>query len=249
MERPIIGITATLTGEGRRAYATNDGYVEAIRQAGGLVLLLPPTQDQEEQQQLMTLVDGLLIPGGVDTAPCFYGEEPVAAVTTTDRRLDRFEIAMVRLALERDKPVLGICRGMQLLNVVFGGSLIQDIPTQVPGAICHSQKTLTRDEPFHHISLVKDSNLARMLWRDRLDTNTFHHQAVRKVGQGLVPVAHSADGIIEGVETPNGRVLGVQWHPECMAKEDPVQQRLFDGFVELCKETAPPMGTVINARV
>lgn len=250
MEKPIIGITATLTQEGRVwQYTTGDRYIEAIRQAGGYAVVLPPTQDPEEQRQVLNLVDGLLIPGGDDVAPCFYGEEPVAAVTTTDRQLDRFQLALIRMALEQDKPILGICRGLQILNVAFGGTLIQDIPTQVPGAICHNQKTLTKEEPFHHVSLIKDSHLARMLWRDRVDTNTYHHQAIRKVGQGLVPVAHSADGIIEGVEAPSGRVLGVQWHPECMTREDPVQQRLFDGFVALCKEPAGATGAVLNTQI
>ena len=242
MAKPVIGLTAALSGDSKTSfYRLNSDYADAVRRGEGIPLLLTPTDDREEQKRMLALVDGLLIPGGVDTAPCFYGEEPLPAVTRTDRRLDRFEIALVRMAAQMGKPVLGICRGLQLLNVACGGSLFQDIPTQVPGAIAHYQDTMKRSEPFHPVALARDSALAGLLGRDKLDVNTFHHQAVCRVGGGLVPVAHTSDGVIEGVESPDGRILGVQWHPEAMAGEDPVQQRLFDGFVALCGERKGPL--------
>lgn len=237
MAKPMIGLTAALMREGEAHwYKTNDGYVDSIVRARGVPLLLTPTDDPEDQRRYLEQIDGLLIPGGEDTAPCFYGEEPHPAVTSTDRRLDRFEIALVRLAREEGKPILGICRGHQLLNIAWGGTLYQDIPSQFPGAISHYQHTATRDEPFHRVTLEPESWLARMFEETQLETNTFHHQGVKKLAPGFRCTARTADGLAEGLESSDGAVLGVQWHPESMSHVDPVQQRLFDRFVERCAE-------------
>ena len=235
--RPIIGMTAARLLQGELdGYKTQSDYVHSIIRAGGTPVLLPRTEDEEIIQSLVKTLDGLLVPGGIDVAPCFYGEAPVAQVVCTDRMMDVFEMNLIKAVRAEGKPILGICRGCQIINVTFGGTLYQDIPTQFEGAHCHYQNTLFRSEPFHTVTAEPDSAIAQMIGETQFDVNTYHHQAVRDVAPGFSAVAWSEDNMVEGIEADDGRIIGVQWHPEGMAQRFPCFQRLFDRFVDLCRK-------------
>lgn len=226
--KPVIGLTACR--EEDRIYKTNDTYVHAVLRAGGIPLLLPIALSPAE---CAGLVDGYLFPGGIDTAPQYYGQEPLAQVTEMDRRLDDFELEMLRLLEEQGKPVLAICRGCQLLNVAFGGTLFQDIPTQCQTAGGHYQHTVSRSQPYHTVEVEQGTLLAQVLGERRLLVNSFHHQAIREVAEGFRVSARAADGIVEGIERCSGApMLGVQWHPECMEERYPVFRGLFSWLTQ-----------------
>jgi len=227
--KPIIGMTAC-RGDGK-VYKTNDTYVKAVVRAGGIPVLLPIADQPEDCPRLAAAVDGLLIPGGVDIAPQFFGEEPVKEVTCIDWELDRFELELIRQAAALKKPMLAICRGLQAVNVAFGGTLYQDIPTQCPEAHGHYQQTESRSEEYHTVRLLPGSRLAEILGEGELLTNSFHHQAIRELAPGFTVSARAKDGVIEGIESEDGAILAVQWHPECMAERYPRFRPLFQDLV------------------
>ena len=184
--KPIIGMTAC-RGEGG-VYKTNDTYVKVIVRAGGVPVLLPIATRLEDCARLASMLDGLLIPGGIDIAPQFFGEEPVKEVTCIDWEQDEFELELLRQAAAQKKPVLAICRGLQLVNVAFGGTLWQDIPTQCPQAHGHRQETESRSEPYHTVRLSPGSRLAAVLGKEELRTNSYHHQAVKDIALSLIHI-------------------------------------------------------------
>ena len=175
--------------------------------------------------------DGLLIPGGADVNPVLYGQENTASEGIDDSR-DADEIALAKCFFTAGKPVFGICRGHQVLNVAFGGTLWQDIPAQCRAAICHYQDSAARGELFHSLTLAPDSLLARIMGPGQHECNTFHHQAVRDVAPGFAAAAHAPDGLVEAVESADGLALGVQWHPENLAPEHPDHAAVFTWLVD-----------------
>ena len=175
--------------------------------------------------------DGLLIPGGADVNPVLYGQENTASEGIDDSR-DADEIALAKCFFAAGKPVFGICRGHQVLNVAFGGTLWQDIPAQCRAAICHYQDSAARGELFHSLTLAPDSLLARIMGPGQHECNTFHHQAVRDVAPGFAAAAHAPDGLVEAVESADGLALGVQWHPENLAPEHPDHAAIFTWLVD-----------------
>ena len=227
--RPIIGMTACQ--EEQKIYKTNNTYVQAILRAGGIPVLLPIANRPEDCGRLAALVDGLLIPGGVDMAPQFFGQEPPREVTCIDRVLDTFELELIRQAVALHKPMLAICRGCQVVNVAFGGTLYQDIPTQCPQAGGHYQDTASRSEEYHTVEVLPGTALAAALGEGELLTNSYHHQAVKDLAPGFVVSARAKDGIVEAIENRDGSILGVQWHPECMEERHPRFRQLFTAFV------------------
>jgi putative glutamine amidotransferase len=243
VSRPLIGVTcgAIRPEHGEPAYGQNQAYVHALQQAGALVALIPPG-DVEHARDAAARLDGLLLPGGVDIDPELYGQSPVEQVATTDRERDELEIAAFRAASERGKPVFGICRGQQLINVALGGTLYQDLPSQLTlehddEAVPHrTDRVLGRDYLGHQIDVRPESRLARIVGAGRLWVNTFHHQAVRDVAPGLVVTATSPDGVVEGLETADGRVLAVQCHPEELTHLE-WAAALFRAFVEQAART------------
>ena len=218
MSKPIvIGLTLDSEAPGGYSkfpwYAIRENYCTAIVRAGGVPLPLPHEPDLIETY--VGLIDGLVVTGGAfDLDPTLYGDASRHdSVVTKDRRT-RFEFDIMRAMLAADKPVLGICGGQQLLNVVLGGSLIQHIPDSIPQALAHEQPN-PRDQPGHDVDIVAGTLLHRLVGIDTLAVNSAHHQAVRDTGPGVIVNARARDGVIEGIEAPGYRFcLGVQWHPE-----------------------------------
>lgn len=206
-------------------------YARLIERAGGTPILAAPTEDARVIDDLIAIMSGLVITGGAfDIDPSAYGR----ARTTT--RLDTpkpirtvFESRLLEAALDRGVPVLGVCGGMQLLNVVLGGTLIQDIATEVAGALDHEQPT-SPAIPHHIVNLAPDTALSRALGTGVIEVNSTHHQAVERLGRDLVPLGHSPDGIVEAIGWKDDlSVLGVQWHPELL--DDAAGQRIYAALV------------------
>jgi putative glutamine amidotransferase len=236
---PLIGITVDSEKPGGYSkkpwYALRQNYCEAVQRAGGVVVLLP--HDLAAVPTYMTMLDGVLISGGAfDVDPALFGGGPRHATVTTKDERTRFEWALTRSALERDKPVFGICGGQQLLHVVLGGSLIQHIPDEVPNALEHEQKN-SRDQPGHAVAITPGTLLHRIVGSDHLEVNSAHHQAAGPTAPGIVVNARASDGVIEGIEAPARRFcLGVQWHPEYFTSSG--DAKLFDAFVAAARTTA-----------
>jgi putative glutamine amidotransferase len=226
--RPTIGITVGIESNGY--FSIRPEYVRAVEKAGGLPILLPPTVATEAPSRLAA-VDGLMLTGGDDVDPALYGQ-PAHPTSKWTRERDDFELAVVREALERDMPVLAICRGQQVLNVALGGTLVQDIPDEIPQAGAHRLKDVPRWQIAHEVEVASGTRLREILGRDVLPVNSSHHQAVRDLGRGLQVAARSCDGVIEAVELPGRRfVVGVQWHPEAMWNQEPDHQEVFRAFI------------------
>ena len=221
MGRPVIGICTALERArwgmwDQEAVLLSRSYVEAAQRAGALVLMLPPDQELLSQpEEALDLIDGLLLAGGADIDPSSYGEQPHPETLDTVPERDRFEIALVRAAIERDLPVLGICRGMQLINVAYGGTLLQHLPERF-GHHEHLRVPGTFDGADHDVELVEGSLAAHAAGETHHATKSHHHQGVDRLGEGLQITGCSAvDGLPEVIEIPGRRfVLGVQWHPE-----------------------------------
>lgn len=241
-KKPVIGIVEpwTVIEEGcflgaYRTYA-NYPYVEGIVKGGGVPMGLPLVMSEELCEEQTELCDGLILSGGADIDAHLYGEEPHVKQEHFDRRMDLFYIRMIHAARKKGIPVLGICRGIQAINVALGGSLIQDIPSEITPSIQHSQDAPPA-LPSHFVEIEKDSFLGAFM-PEKAEVNSFHHQAVGRLGEGLRITAKSADGIVEALENTEGSpLIAVQWHPEMMqVSGDAYAEELFRRFVELCAQ-------------
>jgi len=234
MSRPRIAVAGvTRQWDGQPRVGVNANYVRAVLAAGGLPIIFVPDLSREETSELFGECDGLLLTGGEDVDPCHYGAVPHAKLGTVDPRRDANELTLVADARARDLPILGICRGIQLCNVAFGGSLIQDLASERPSDINHDSPS-PRDVRCHPVTLTEHSKLAEILGVTSLDANSFHHQAVDRVGKGLVATAVAPDGIIEGLESadPHEWIVLVQWHPEELALQpDSADLKLFSALI------------------
>ncbi len=240
--RPLIGITAMNSGlgaDGRELQAVRPTYLRAIEAAGGIPLIICLTDDLAVIRALYERCAGILLPGGDDVDPAHYGELPHPQLGPVDRQRDHVELALARWAATEQKPLLGICRGLQVINVALGGSLYQDIPTQFGATIDHRANTSSRvwTDLTHPITLAADSRLASLLDTDRIGCNTMHHQAIKQLAPGLRAIAHAPDGIIEAVESVADQYLiAVQCHPEHLWNtSEPRWRALFTDFVLVCQ--------------
>ena len=232
--KPVIGISAPLHPESR-GYRISHCYADAVTEAGGIALLLPAVTAPEDVELLLQNLDGVLIPGGPDVDPLFYGEEPRQGLGLVIRSNDVFEMHLLKAARAAHKPILCVCRGVQVLNVTFGGTLIQDIPSQLPEALRHMQIPVDRADPTHSVDIVKDSYLYEAFGNETVLTNSFHHQCINKVAPGFSVSAKARDGVIEAIEVKEERILGVQWHPEEMVHAHPEHLGLFKQLVDAAK--------------
>ncbi len=228
--KPIVGVMP-LWDEERDSIWMLPGYLDGLRQAGGIPLIFPLSSDEEELRRLMALCDGFLFTGGQDVSPSLYGEEPLEDLLSVCPMRDRMESLVFKEALRADKPILGICRGIQFINAALGGTLYQDLPSQHPSGTEHCQRP-PYDEPIHDVLVIKDSPLFRLLGTERLPVNSYHHQAVKKLAPGLIIMALSPDGLIEAVHMPAKHFLwAVQWHPEYSWRTDSASRKLFSVFI------------------
>lgn len=229
----LIGITPSLDEKGR--IIVNGDYMEAVLRAGGLPVALPVTEDENAMREMLDRVDGLLLSGGADVGPDMYGEETLPCCGETEPRRDRFEFPLCRLALEKDMPILAICRGHQVLSTALGGDMYQDIGEQFSKQLKHPQYDTPRDK-VHSVRVEEGTLLYAIVGSRQLEVNSRHHQAVKTPGKGLKVNAWGSDGLIEGVELPGKKfALGVQWHPESLSDRYPEAQALFNAFVEACE--------------
>lgn len=237
MKKPLIGIILDQEegAEGKYSvfpfYALRQNYFDAVERAGGVPFAIPYANSSIENY--LSILDGLIIAGGnFDIPPEFYGENKIHETVTTKRGRTDFEFGMTRKFIDSNKAVLGICGGMQLINVVCGGSLIQDIPSEVKNSLKHEVKDRTK--PAHKIKIKQGSFLNSIVGKTEFGVNTAHHQAVKEPAKNLIASAMCEDGIIEAIEAPDKKfVLGTQWHPEYLICEEDVA--MFKKFVESCK--------------
>lgn len=229
---PLIGITTYHRDE--RGYIQLPAvYADAVRRAGGIPLLIQPGEPRMDE--VMDLLDAIVLSGGGDLDPALYTDEQHEQVYWVDKERDEFEIDITKRAMGEDKPLLCICRGMQILNVALGGTLITHIPDAIEEAIEHRQPP--RDPIVHEVMLEPDSKLASIMEANRVQTASWHHQAIGEVAPGLRVVGKAPDGVIEAVEIPEKpSVIAIQWHPELTAHEDQTQQKLFDELVQMCQK-------------
>jgi putative glutamine amidotransferase len=235
MAAPLIGVTTSVTTDGtaERAYL-NGAYMHAVQQAGGIPVLLPPQLTGGARHTLWTQLDGLVLTGGGDVAPDRYGAVRDPATADVSPARDALELELTRRALDDQRPLLAICRGIQVLNVALGGTLVQDLPGTGEHAIVHAQKE-PRDQATHPVRIaVEGTRLGLIVAAPELAVNSFHHQAIERVGHGLREVAWAPDGVVEAVELTDVEqfVIGVQWHPEELVDRDAAARALFAAVVE-----------------
>lgn len=245
MKKPIIGISGSIIFDNsgdfssyHKAYVGHD-YILAVIKNGGVPLILPFCENQEIAMLCMEQVDALILSGGYDISPLNYKEEPLEKLGDTFPERDIFEMWLLQAAILKRKPILGICRGLQLINTYFGGHLYQDISyakvSKDIAMIKHDQQNAT-SRPTHSIKINIDTLLFDIMQENHILVNSFHHQAIKEVGSSLVVNAVAKDGIIEGIEKPDYPfLLGVQWHPEMMHNSTEKMNRIFYRFINAAK--------------
>lgn len=205
------------------------GVTDHLRKAGALPIIIPLSKP-EDAKSYVDKIDALVIPGGDDVSPIYYGEEPLSKLGKNSPKRDLFDLALIKEAHKQQKPILGICRGLQIINVAFGGSLYQDLSYKASVNVQHEQKTDLKYET-HSVMIEKDSFLSN-IYVSKLMVNSYHHQAIKRIAPNFKVTAKSTDGIIEAIEHTDQKIYAVQWHPELMAKHNSEHQKVFDAFVK-----------------
>ena len=230
MKKPIIGIVPLVDIE-RESYWMLPGYMKGIEQAGGIPLMLPLTSNEENLEQLAEEIDGFLYAGGQDISPNLYAQKRSEMCGQCCRERDEMETMLFRMVYEQDKPLLGICRGIQCINVVMGGTLYQDLPSEHSSDTEHHQMP-PYDVPVHSVKIIGDSPLYKLLKKETLMVNSYHHQAIKTLAPKLSVMAVSEDSLVEAVYVPNKKFIwGIQWHPELSYLADENSRRIFSEFV------------------
>jgi putative glutamine amidotransferase len=233
-ESPRIGLI-TYGRNDENWYSLPAQYVDSIRRAGGIPVLLPPGEPRLDEW--LQAIDAMILPGGGDLSPGLYGGHEHNKIYMIDADRDRDELAVARHVVDSGLPTLAICRGMQVLNVAFGGNLIEHLPETIGKSMPH--RGANRGPVPHTVAIAPGSRLADVMGTTAAEPISMHHQAVRRVAEGFDVVAHAPDGTIEAMEMPGHPwLLAVQWHPELSAADDPTQQRLFDALVLQAKAQA-----------
>lgn len=235
-KKPVILLTPYFNTERDEPYM-RPAFLKAVRHAGGIPVILPLDLTESDLAQLLEGADAVLFTGGPDVHPFFFGEETQAHCGNVCLRRDELELALLRLAMEAKKPILGVCRGVQILNIGLGGDIYQDIPSQFKEEfpIAHTQP-FAYNIPSHTVSVTPGTLLARIAQNSVIKVNSMHHQAVRRVAPGLTASGHAPGGLVECVEKPDYPFfIGVQWHPEYLWEQDKAAERLFGMFVEAAR--------------
>lgn len=234
LSKPIIGITGAYIFKNKFMEGTyvHHDYQKSIAANGGLPIILP-FLEENLAVEMVDLCDAVILSGGEDIDPITFGEDPHQNIGDTILLRDKVEINVINRAMETNKPILAICRGIQILNVALGGTLIQDIPSQVKDSIKHTQ-SVKRSWDTHFVTIKEDSQLASIIGETKTRVNSIHHQAIDMLAKDLVEVARSKDGIIEAVEHKSYQnfLLGVQWHPESMASTNEKMNQIFAEFIK-----------------
>ncbi|QBD80450.1 gamma-glutamyl-gamma-aminobutyrate hydrolase family protein [Ktedonosporobacter rubrisoli] len=239
--RPLVGIpcragvsTDPETPD-RPIYFNNRAYIHAVEHAGGVPILIPLLDDLSGLEALRTRLDGLLLSGGIDVDPKYYHENPHHKLGATDCQLDELELSLARWAFEQNVPTLGICRGMQVINVALGGTLYQDLQEEYPESLRHANWDRPRNTIIHQLRVERGSHMEELLGALEVPANSLHHQAIKEAGKGVRITGYAEDGVIELLEVPEHRfMVAAQCHPEELYKEHQPWARYFQAFIEAC---------------
>lgn len=236
--KPVIGILSHITPHNTSPLGIStlgNTYVVSIEKADGVPVILPVFMEEENMDAYLDMCDGFLFSGGIDISPSYYNEEPHLKIGQTSLNLDRTQIPFMQKALKTGKPILGICRGHQVLTVATGGNLYQDLSEHEGTCVKHFQETHNGD--YSHTVTLESDSLISDLFEHTIYTNSFHHQAAKDLGEGVRAIAYSQDHVIEAIQVENHKfALGIQWHPEAMfAHGDESMRPIFDAFVNACK--------------
>lgn len=236
---PLIGITAANDPAVPDHYILRWDYVRGVEAAKGIAVILAPTR-HTPLARILDRLDAVILSGGLDVSPQLYGGRDHPTIHGSSLERDEFEAELILQALARDLPLLGICRGMQMMNIIKGGDLVQDIPSEIGDAVPHNHPGRPRNAIVHAVTIAEASHLHRLLGRHTIDVNSFHHQAIGRVGEGLLVTSRSADGVVEGAEIPGHRfALGIQWHPESLWSLGPPFSTLFEALVTEAEARLP----------
>jgi putative glutamine amidotransferase len=234
---PLIGLTSSLVKNqsGTPVCQVGEAYIKAVKKAGGLPLILPVGLDHADLEELLTKVDGVLFTGGGDIDLKYFNGASHPKVYGVSPERDALEFSLMSFTLAADKPFLAICRGIQVLNVAFGGNLYTHIQDQLENSLKHDWfPKFPRDKIAHSVRLTPGSKLFKIVGADEIQVNSLHHQGIKAVGKGLAAAAFAPDGIVEGLEVEGASfAVGVQWHPECLP-EDEFSARLFKALINAC---------------
>lgn len=232
--KPIIGVMPLWDDKLNSIWMLPD-YMDCIRESGGIPVIFPLTASEDDICRLAEMCDGFLLTGGHDVSPKIYGEKPLNELVSCCEERDKTESVILEKAIKDDKPLLGICRGIQFINAKLGGTLYQDIPSQCPSGIEHHQHA-PYDIPCHEVEIVENSPMYNCLGAESILVNSYHHQAVKQTAPALEIMARSPDGLAEALYMPSRRFLwAVQWHPEFLYKKDVYSRKIFDAFIASIK--------------